>query len=337
MIFFKNDYSVGAHPQVLQALVDNNMVFCDSYCHDTFCTETQDMVRCLIGCPDAEVYYFSGGTQANKVCLAAFLRPYEAVITADSGHIGVHETGAIEATGHKCIEIPSSDSKLYPEQIDKVVAFHNFDQMVLPRVVYVSNTTELGAVYTKAELQALRQCCDAHGLYLYIDGARMAMALASEKSGLTYADYAELADAFYFGGTKCGALFGEMAVIINDALKPNFRFMMRQNGALFAKGMTLGMQFSALLKDDLYIKLGKKANDLALNLAGKIKAKGYAFQYEPQSNQIFPIVTKEKAAELAEQVMFETWLDNGDGTLTIRFVTSWASTQADVDGLVALL
>jgi threonine aldolase len=337
MIFLKNDYSVGAHPKVLQALVDNNMVFCDSYCNDTFCVDTRDQVRELIGCADADVYYFSGGTQANKVCLAAFMRPYEAVIATQSGHISVHETGSIESTGHKCIEVPSEDGKIYPEQIDQVVAFHNFDQMVLPKVVYISNTTEIGTVYTKAELVALRQCCDRHGLYLYIDGARMAMALAKSDCGLTYKDYAELADAFYFGGTKCGALFGELVVIINDALKPNFRFMMRQNGALFAKGMVIGMQFQALLKDGLYLKLGQHANELALDLAKKLQAKGISFRYAPASNQIFPIVTKAQAAELAKQVMFETWLDNGDGTLTIRFVTSWASRPEDVDALIALL
>jgi threonine aldolase len=337
MIFLKNDYSVGAHPQVLQALIDNNLTACDSYCHDDFCVETADQVRTLIGCPTADVYYFSGGTQTNKVCLAAFMKPYEAVITTNMGHIGVHETGAIEATGHKCIEVPSEDGKILPGQIDKGVAFHNFDQMVLPRVVYISNTTEIGTVYTKAELIALRECCDKHGLYLYIDGARMAMGMTARKSDLTYQDYARLADAFYFGGTKCGALFGEMVVIINDKLKPGFRFMMRQNGALFAKGMVLGMQFSALLKDDLYLKLGRHANELAMDLADKIKAKGYKFQFEPESNQIFPIFSNEKVAELAKKVMFETWLDNGDGTTTIRFVTSWASIQEDVDALIELI
>lgn len=337
MIFFKNDYSVGAHPQVLQELTDNNMTFSDSYCNDAFCKKTADQVRQLIHCPSADIYYFSGGTQANKVCLAAFLRPYEAVIATNMGHISVHETGSIEATGHKCIEVPTTDGKIYPAQIDQIVAFHNFDQMVLPRVVYISNTTEIGSVYTKAELMALRECCDRHGLYLYIDGARMAMALSAQGNDLTYADYPRLADAFYFGGTKCGALFGEMVVIVNPALKKNFRFMMRQNGALFAKGMILGMQFSALLKDNLYLTLGRHANRLALDLAAKMKAKGYSFRYEPESNQIFPIVTKEMAAKLEKQVMFETWLDNGDGTLTIRFVTSWASTQEDVDALLTLI
>lgn len=337
MIFLKNDYGLGAHPKVLDTLTTYNMTLSDSYSNDTFCAETADQVRDLIQCPQADVYYFSGGTQTNKVCLSAFLRPYEAVIAAESSHIGVHETGAIEATGHKCILVPSDDGKILPKQIDQVVAFHNFDQMVLPKVVYISNTTEVGTVYSKAEIQALRDCCDRNGLYLYIDGARMAMALASPDCGMTFADYAALSDAFYIGGTKCGALFGELLVIVNDVLKPNFRYVMRQNGALFAKGMLLGMQFGTLLKDGLYEQLGKHANDLALDLAHKMAAKGFNFHYKPQSNQIFPIVSKELAAKLAEKVMYEVTFDNGDGTLTIRFVTSWASKQEDIDTLVSLL
>jgi threonine aldolase len=337
MIFLKNDYGLGAHPKVLQALIDNNMTLSNSYSNDTFCQDTTAQVRQLIQCPAADVYYFSGGTQTNKVCLSAFLRPYEAVIAAESSHIGVHETGAIEATGHKCILVPSANGKILPEQIDHVVAFHNFDQMVLPKVVYISNTTEVGTVYSKAEIQALRACCDKNKLYLYIDGARMAMALASPDCGMTFADYAALSDAFYIGGTKCGALFGELLVLVNDALKPNFRYVMRQNGALFAKGMVLGMQFAPLLRDGLYERLGKHANDLALELAGKMADKGFAFHYTPQSNQIFPIVTKELAEKLAESVMYEVTFDNGDGTLTIRFVTSWASTQQDIDAVAALL
>lgn len=337
MLFFKNDYSIGAHPQVLQALVDNNLVFSDSYGHDSFCGKTAETVRELFKATAADVFFFSGGTQANKVCLAAFLRPYEAAIAADSAHICVHETGAIESTGHKCIAVPATQGKIRPEQIDQVMAFHNFDQMVKPKLVYVSNTTELGSVYSKDELTALRRCCDQHGLYLYIDGARMAMALGAQHSNLTYEDYPRLADVFYVGGTKCGALFGEMVVIVNPVLKPDFRYVMRQNGALFAKGMTIGMQFSALFEDNLYLHLGQKANNLALDLAAKIRAKGYRLQYEPESNQIFPVFTKDKVADLAKQVMFENWLDNGDGTLTVRFVTSWATKQEDVDALAALL
>ena len=337
MIFLKNDYSLGAHPDVLKALVDNNTTLCDSYCHDVFCTETTEQVRKLIGCETADAYYFSGGTQTNKVALAAFLRPYEAVIAAESAHIGVHETGAIEATGHKVIALPAVEGKITPEQIEKAVAFHNFDQMVLPKIVYVSNTTEVGSIYTKAELAALYACCQKLGLYFYIDGARMAMALGSPESGLTLKDYPKLCDAFYIGGTKCGALFGELLLIVNDALKPNFRFVMRQNGALFAKGFLLGMQFAPLLKDGLYEKLGKHANAMAMALAEGMAQKGYKFYFKPVSNQIFPIVDHEFAVKLAKDIAFETTYDNGDGTDTIRFVTSWATTREEVDAALALL
>ena len=337
MIFLKNDYGLGAHPKVFEALAAHNLTISDSYCHDSFCTETTEQVRKLIGCPTADAYYFSGGTQTNKVALAAFLRPYEAVIAADSAHIGVHETGAIEATGHKVIALPSVEGKITPEQIEKVVAFHNFDQMVLPQVVYISNTTEVGSIYTKAELAAIYDCCRKLGLYLYIDGARMAMALGTKESGLTLADYPKLCDAFYIGGTKCGALFGELLLIINDDLKPNFRFLMRQNGALFAKGFLLGLQFGPLLKDGLYEQLGAHADAMALQLADKMVKKGYKFHYQPQSNQIFPIVDHELAVKLARDIAFETTFHNDDGTDTIRFVTSWATTQEDIDGALALL
>lgn len=337
MIFLKNDYSLGAHPDVLKALVDHNLTLCDSYCHDEFCTGTTEQVRQLIGCPNADAYYFSGGTQTNKVALAAFLRPYEAVIAADSAHIGVHETGAIEATGHKVIALPSVEGKITPEQIEAVVAFHNFDQMVLPKIVYVSNTTEVGSIYTKAELEALYACCKKLGLYFYIDGARMAMALGSAESGLTFADYPKLCDAFYIGGTKCGALFGELLLIVNDALKENFRFIMRQNGALFAKGFLLGLQFGPLLKDGLYEKLGRHANEMALALADGLAKKGYKFHYKPVSNQIFPIVDHGFAGKLAKDIAFETTFHNADGTDTIRFVTSWATTKEEITAALALL
>lgn len=334
MIFFKNDYGAGAHPHVFQALAEHNLMPADSYSHDEYSVAVTEMIRALTGQAEAHVHFIAGGTLTNLVCLAAFLRPYEAVIAADSAHICVHETGAIEATGHKILSVPAVDGKVLPAEIDKVVAFHETDQMVLPKVVYISDTTEMGAVYTKAELQALRACCDAHGLYLYIDGARLAMALGSEYNDLSLQDIASLADAFYVGGTKCGALFGEMVVILNEALKPYFRFIMRQHGALFAKGMLLGLQFKALLQDDLYTRLGSMADAWGQKLAAGLKAKGYSFAYTPVSNMIFPIVTTAQAEALAEHVLFEKWLDNPDGTQTIRLVTSWMTKQEDIDGLL---
>lgn len=336
MIFLKNDYSIGAHPNVLKELNDNNLVYFDSYGNDIKSSETIAYVRERIGQPNADVHFIVGGTLTNRTCMAAFTRPHEAIITTTEGHIAVHETGAIEATGHRLLELTTEDGKLTPDQIEEVVAFHNMDQMVLPKVVYISNTTEPGSVYTKAELMALRETCDKHDLYLYIDGARLAMALGAEKNDMTMADIAAIADAFYVGGAKCGAMFGEMVVIINDALKPYFRFIMRQNGALFSKGSLISMQFGALLKDGLYEELGRHCDELGRKLADGILAKGYELAYEPESNMIFPIFPKQQAADLAEKVMFETWEQRSD-TDVIRLVTSWATKEEEVAAFLELI
>ncbi|MGI6204526.1 MAG: threonine aldolase family protein [Anaerovoracaceae bacterium] len=336
MIFFQNDYGMGAHEKVAAALNEINFEYNDSYGNDVISARVTDIISDLVG-RDADVHLFHGGTATNKTCLAAFTRSYEAVIATDTGHISVHETGAVEATGHKIIEVPSRDGKMRPEQIEHVVKMHNMSQMVLPRVVYISDTTELGTVYTKAELAALRECCDRYGLYIYMDGARLADALTAPKNDLTYKDLGELCDAFYFGGTKCGALFGEAAVILNDDLKENFEFTMRQNGSLFAKAAFISVQFEALLKDGLYLELGKRANDMAFRLADGIRAKGYDFAYEPESNQIFPIFTNEKAEELARDVLYTEWEDRGDGTKIIRLATSWATDEKDVDDFLKLI
>ena len=336
MIFLKNDYSIGAHPNVLKELNDNNLVYFDSYGNDIKSSETIAYVRERIGQPDADVHFIVGGTLTNRTCMAAFTRPHEAIITTTEGHIAVHETGAIEATGHRLLELTTEDGKLTPDQIEEVVAFHNMDQMVVPKVVYISNTTEPGSVYTKAELMALRKTCDKHDLYLYIDGARLAMALGAEKNDMTMADIAGIADAFYVGGAKCGAMFGEMVVIINDALKPYFRFIMRQNGALFSKGSLISMQFGALLKDGLYEELGRHCDELGRKLADGILAKGYELAYEPESNMIFPVFSKQQAADLAEKVMFETWEQRAD-TDVIRLVTSWATKEEEVEAFLDLI
>ena len=356
MIFLKNDYSVGAHPAVLQALVDSNLKYFDSYGNDVKSLEVAAQVRERIGQPEADVHFIVGGTLTNKTCLAAFARPYEAIISSTDGHIAVHETGAIEATGHRLLEVCTDDGKIRPEQIKEIVACHNMDQMVLPKVVYISNTTELGSVYTREELMALRKVCDECGLYLYIDGARLAMALgvaggsaesgseenvtdeqgACTKDHMSMAEIAGIADAFYVGGAKCGGMFGEMVVIVRDELKPFFRFMMRQNGALFSKGWLVSMQFEALLKDGLYEQLGRHCNELGRKLADGIRAKGYELAYEPGSNMIFPIFPKDQAAFLGNKVMFETWEDRGDAHV-IRLVTSWASTEEEINEFLALI
>ncbi len=336
MIFLKNDYSVGAHPAVLKAIVDSNLEYFDSYAEDETSEKVSCQVRELIGQPEADVHFIVGGTLTNKTCLAAFTKPYEAVITTTEGHIAVHETGAIEATGHRLLEVRTADGKIKPEQIEEIVAYHNMDQMVIPKVVYISDTTEPGSVYTKAELTALREVCDRYGLYLYIDGARLAMALGAESNDMTMADIAELADAFYVGGAKCGGMIGEMVVIVRDELKTNFRFMMRQNGALISKAWLVSMQFGVLLKDGLYEKLGRHCNELGKKLAEGILARGYELAYEPESNMIFPIFPKAQAEELMKKVMCQIWEERGENSV-IRLVTSWASTEEEIDEFLSLI
>jgi len=336
MIFLKNDYSIGAHPEVLNELIENNLVNNDSYGNDVRSSKVTEKIRQLTNQPQADVHLIVGGTLTNKTCLSAFTRPYEAIISTTEGHIAVHETGAIEATGHRLLELPTPDGKLLPGQIEQVVKMHNMDQMVIPKVVYVSDTTEPGSVYTKEELTAIRETCDKYELYLYVDGARLAMALGAEKNDMTLADIAELADAFYIGGAKCGALFGEAVVIVNDDLKPNFRFMMRQNGALFSKAQLIAMQFDVLLEGGLYEELGRHCNELGRELADGILAKGYELAYEPESNMIFPVFSKEMVSRLEQEVMFEHWEDRGDSEV-IRLVTSWASKTDDVEAFLELI
>lgn len=338
MIFLKNDYSLGAHPKVLDALVKTNMELADGYGEDLYCRQAADRIRDMFACSEADVHFLCGGTQTNQTALAAFLlRPHWSVIAADTAHICVHETGAIEATGHKINHVSTPDGKLTPEMIEDVLIFHEDEHYVLPKLVYISNSTETGLIYTKAELHALRECCDRHDLLLYIDGARMAMALTCGESDLSCRDFSEVADAFYIGGTKCGALFGEALVILNDRLKPDMRFLIKQRGGMLAKGRLLGVQFDALLKDDLYTDLGRHANRMAALLTEGILAKGYDFGIPPQTNLIFPMIPKDLHLRLSEKVMYETWPVVTDTHQCIRLVTSWGTTEEEVRAFLELI
>ncbi len=338
MIFLKNDYSLGAHPKVMDALVETNMELTDGYGEDPYCAKAGELIRDLFGCPDADVHFLTGGTQTNQTALAAFLlRPHWSVISADTGHICVHETGAIEATGHKINHVATPDGKLTPRMIEDVLIFHEDEHYVLPKAIYISNSTETGLIYTKDELIALRECCDKNGLLLYLDGARMAMALTCGGSDLTYEDFPELCDAFYIGGTKCGALFGEALVIVNDELKPDMRFLIKQRGGLLAKGRLLGVQFQALMGDGLYLELGAHANRMAEILAKGIAEKGYEFVIPPQTNLIFPLLPKTLEEELRKKVMYETWPVVTETHQAIRLVTSWGTTEEEVRALLELI
>ena len=334
MYNFRNDYSEGAHPRVLQALADTNLTQSVGYGMDPFCREAADTLRSLCAAPEAAVHFLVGGTQVNFVTIEAFLQPYEAVIAAQSGHIAVHETGSVEATGRKVCTVESPDGKLTPALVESILARHDgTEHMVLPRLVYVSDTTEVGTVYTRAELTALRRCCDEHGLYLYLDGARLGSALTSPESDLTLPDLAALTDGFTLGGTKNGALFGEALVLPRPL--PHYRWHMKQRGAILAKGRLLGLQFQALLEDGLYFDLARHANEMAFRLRDGIAALGYPFPVPSPSNQQFPVLPNATAEKLrALGYEFETDHPVDADHTCIRLVTSWATPESAVESFL---
>ena len=329
MYRFTNDYSEGAHPSILEAMTATNLEGNLGYGCDPHCEHAAALIRQKIGRPDADVHFFVGGTQTNATCICAFLRPHEAAIAAHSGHICVHETGAVEATGHKCIAMPAAPGgKLTPELVRQAVAAHPDEHMVKPRLVYVSNTTEVGGVYTTAELEALRAVCDELGLLLYLDGARLASALAC--GGASFEDLGRLCDAFYIGGTKNGAIFGEAVCIMNPALKPDFRYILKQHGGMLAKGWLLGVQFEQLMRSGLYEELGEHSTRMAQQLAEGLKGLGVEFLFESPSNQIFPILPDEVLAKLEGAFHWEVNATLEGGRSCIRLVCSWATQQAAV-------
>lgn len=332
MLSFRNDYSAGAHPAVLEALCRTNLACTEGYGLDPCCRRAADTLRNLCQCPQAAVHFLVGGTQVNKVAAAAFLRPYEAVIAAASAHICVHETGAIEHDGHKVLHLPSPDGKLTPDLVRAAVDSHTGEHMVCPRLVYLSNTTELGSVYRLEELRALHSLCGELGLLLYCDGARLGSAVAAGDAG--FADYAALCDAFTVGGTKNGLLFGEALVIGNPALQPGFRRCMKQQGAILAKGRLLGVQFSAILEDGLYLSLAEGSNALARRLADGLAELGVPLLLPCESNQLFPILSGDAAEELAREASFEVQERLEGDRVCVRFVTGWNTSQEDVDGLL---
>lgn len=329
MYRFTNDYSEGAHPSILEAMTATNLEGNFGYGCDPHCEHAAALIRQKIGRPDADVHFFVGGTQTNATCICAFLRPHEAAIAAHSGHICVHETGAVEATGHKCIAMPAAPGgKLTPELVRQAVAAHPDEHMVKPRLVYVSNTTEVGGVYTTAELEALRAVCDELGLLLYLDGARLASALAC--GGASFEDLGRLCDAFYIGGTKNGAIFGEAVCIMNPALKPDFRYILKQHGGMLAKGWLLGVQFEQLMRSGLYEELGEHSTRMAQQLAEGLKGLGVEFLFESPSNQIFPILPDEVLEKLEGAFHWEVNATLEGGRSCIRLVCSWATQQAAV-------
>ena len=336
---FRNDYSFGAHPKVLSALAETSLEGNVGYGDDAYCDRAKALIRDLCQCPQAEVQFLIGGTQTNFTAIAAFLRPWEGVVAADSSHINGHEVGAVEATGHKILQVcAGADGKIRPEQIEPILERHRDEHLVKPRLVEIADATESGMVYTKAELTALSEFCREHDLLLFLDGARLGCALASGANDLTLADLARLTDAFYIGGTKNGALMGEALVISNPALQGDFFRIKKQLGAVLAKGWLLGVQFEALLKDGLYFEMARHANAMAARLQSGLKAKGWKLWVDSPTNQVFPIVPDSLKPQIAAVCHYEDWCPaDGPGHTIIRFVTCFNTEKSDVDGLLAAL
>ena len=337
MIRFNCDYSEGAHPQVLQRLVETNMEQTAGYGEDPHCAHAAELIRSECGRPDADVHFLVGGTQANLTVIAAALRPHQGVIAAQSGHVNVHESGAIEATGHKVLAQPCQDGKLTAEQVRQVVEDHFNDEtqehMVQPKMVYISHPTEVGTLYTKEELEALHQVCRQKGLYLFLDGARLGYGLTAPGTDVTMADVAALCDVFYIGGTKVGALLGEAVVIPNLAIQRDFRYMVKRMGGMLAKGRLLGIQFEVLFEDGLYFQLGRQAVEQARRIRDTFQDCGVEMAFDSPTNQQFPVLTREQREALARKYSFNHWADLEDGRSVVRFCTSWATTPQAVEEL----
>lgn len=340
MLRFNSDYMEGAHQQILDRLGAINLEKMTGYGLDEICESAKKKIRRACNKPDAEIYFLVGGTQANAVVIRSILKLYEGVIAADTGHINGHEAGAIEYGGHKVLPIPNRGGKLCAEAVDKYVrAFYedrSYTHMVNPGMVYISHPTECGTLYTKEELKQLRAVCDKYNMPLYLDGARLGYGLAAEGTDLTLEDIACLCDVFYIGGTKVGALFGE-AVVFTHHMVEGFYTIMKQSGAMLAKGWLLGVQFDELFTDGLYMKGAENGIKTAMRLKAGLGDKGYSFLFDSPTNQQFVIVGNDKIAELDGKVTFSFWEPYDDAHHVLRFATSWATTDEDVDALLTLM
>lgn len=338
---FASDYLEGAHPSILKRLADTNWQKLPGYGFDEISLAAKDKIRQACHAPNAEVEFLVGGTQANAVMIDALLQPYQGVAAADTGHISVHEAGAIEAGGHKVLTLPGHEGKITAAQIAELAGDYaadaNHDHMVMPGMVYLSQPTEFGTLYTKSELQAIHDVCQQYDMKLYVDGARLSYALACTVNDVTMADLATLCDAFYIGGTKCGALIGEAVVIPDPQLLPHLFTMIKQHGALLAKGRLLGIQFDELFKDDRYIDIARPAILYADQIRDYLKQNGYQLYGSSPTNQIFFIIENQQLARLEQQVAFSFWEKYDETHTIIRFATSWATQKQDVDQLCKLM
>ena len=334
MICFHNDYSEGCHEHILLRLQQTNLEQTPGYGEDKYCRMAADKIRKLCGNENLAVHFLVGGTQANLTVIDAGLRPHQGVICAASGHIHVHETGAVEATGHKVLAVPSADGKITPQQVEQEVLLQRdsgaAEHMVQPKMVYISHPTELGTLYSLAELEELSAVCKTYGLYLFLDGARLGYGMTAQGADITLPDLARLCDVFYIGGTKMGALFGEAVVISNPVIGEDFRYLIKQHGGMLAKGRLLGLQFDELFTDDLYFRLGCHANAMADQIRQTFRELEIPLLTQTVSNQIFPILPDKVLAEIAEAFTFTEQERIDESHRAVRFCTSWATKQENV-------
>ena len=338
---FVSDYMEGAHPAILKRLIETNMFQTPGYGYDSFSESAKEKIRSACKAPNADVFFLTGGTQTNATVIDALLKPYQGVIAASTGHINVHESGAIEAGGHKVLALPGHNGKLNSEDIDKYVSSYwadeNFEHMVMPGMVYISQPTEYGTLYSLEELTKISNICHEKGLQLYVDGARLAYALSSKDNDVSLTDLAMLCDAFYIGGTKCGTLFGEAVVFPEHNKVPHFFAIVKQHGALMAKGRIAGIQFDTLFTDGLYEAIGKNAISAAERIREALLDLGYKLYIDSPTNQIFVVLTKEEKEELSKHVDMGFMENLDEDHSVMRFATSWATKEEDVDELIACL
>lgn len=335
---FQCDYTEGAHPYIIEALVKTNMEQTSGYGADAYCESAKAKIRAACAMPEADVHFLVGGTQTNTTVISSILRPYQGAVCAAEGHIAVHETGAIEATGHKVLPLPCKNGKITATQVKDCFAHHyaseTAEHEVQPGMVYISYPTECGTIYTKNELAALHAVCKEYDVPLFIDGARLGYGLADPNCDLTLAELVRLCDIFYIGGTKCGSLFGEAVVITNAKYTRDFRYLIKRHGGMFAKGRLLGIQFDTLFTDDLYCKITRGAVEKALRIRAAFTARGIEFFGSSMTNQQFPILTDAQISFLSQNSLPEFWCDAENGKKVVRFCTSWATDDESVDTLV---
>lgn len=341
MTHFTCDYTEGAHESILRRLQETNFEQTAGYSEDPHCDRARDLIRTLCQAPQADVHFLVGGTQTNTTVIAHILRPHQGVIAADTGHINVHETGAIEHTGHKVLALPSAQGKITARQVADAVEAHrrddSFEHIVQPGMVYISFPTEVGTLYSRQELEDLYHTCRHYQLPLFIDGARLGYGLCSPESDVTLADLARLCDVFYIGGTKVGALFGEAVVITHPRWQSDFRYSLKQHGGMLAKGRLLGLQFETLFTDNLYFSISRNAIRQALRIQEAIRQAGYPFFMESSTNQQFPIFPDDVLEKLKQEFLFTFWEKTDARHTAVRICTSWATTEENTDRLIAAI